>query len=1157
MNKLPTSNKGITLLVLAFLLFFTTSVSAAIPENLNYQGKLKDNVGTPITTPTTIQFSIYNHLSNGAPTDVPSSTGPLLWTEIYDQAVGNCMQIDPDASGIFGQRLATCVVFPAYMDFTDEYYIGVKVGVDGEATPRIPLSSNPYAHRAGGLYADSEDIQVETENSGNVVFNSAGNIQMTSNDVTPALIINQLGTGSLFEVQDNGVTSFVILDGGNVGIGTSTPRTALEIGGDGAILATGTHGAGWIEPDLGAGSRMMWYPRKSAFRAGRIDGVQWDDGNIGSHSFAVGHNTTASGFYSTAIGSDTIASGFSSTAMGIETTASGMMSTAIGYGIEAGANNVVAVALNDQTGTNCNQANSLCIMGGEVGIGTIAPSTVLHINSNGANTTAILTLENIAGDIQMFRTDATPESFVTGSVGDLVVDGTSGDMYIKNTGDGTNTGWVQVATSATMSNIYTDDGTISENRLISGTGGNQVEFNMTDGLIDSGIVYNHVSTLLYHDPGGPANRVSLEVGDSVIITDLLSNRGALYAADYSANFTDRTLVDKGYVDDAITDGVVNIYNTDGTLTGSRSIDGNGNHLWFNNLGAYGFYGTDAEIEYDGAILKLAASGAGQFEMGHQDSLFWYVTNTTSNFDIDVNNVDSIITDHRVITKGFEYAADYSTGFTNRSLVDKGYVDGAVSSGNIYGIDGTLTGDRTITSNGNALTFTGTSENTILLETNDGPGSSHIEMRPDQIETRITDGTTWTEMLHSPSGFHLQYNNGVSANMLHLGGQMVFEDGINNTGVVYGDDYSANFTARSLVDREYVDDHIGALTWQGALDNQVGGGNSFFMDMPSYEIDDDGASVKYEVKAGRDFSFDAPNFSFHLDDSINSFRFTDNRAGAAQVGVVYSGDYSANFVDRSLVDKGYVDSVTGSSTFLALTDTPMAYTVGSLLFTSGSTVTEDNANFFWDDTGDMLGIGTNAPTTTLHINSNAVNATALLTLANTAGDFQFFRVDATPESSVAGSIGDLTVDGTNGDMYIKASGDGTNTGWERLALASEVTGGATSISKTAASYSGSFSSGGYVGYQAANDICNTAFPGSHFCRTDEIIQFIAEHSIAGFSADAWIAEGPPGYTSNSNDCSGWTNSGTAQLGAYWAYDSVGGGKGWLVSCETTLPLSCCQ
>lgn len=97
-----------------------------------------------------------------------------------------------------------------------------------------------------------------------------------------------------------------------------------------------------------------------------------------------------------------------------------------------------------------------------IGIGTSAPSTVLHIDSNAANTVAILTLENTAGNIQVFRTDATPQSAVTGSIGDIAIDSTAGTMYLKTSGTSTNTGWTDVlagsgGANVTLSNLGTTE----------------------------------------------------------------------------------------------------------------------------------------------------------------------------------------------------------------------------------------------------------------------------------------------------------------------------------------------------------------------------------------------------------------------------------------------------------------------------------------------------------------------------------------------------------------------------------------------------------------------------------------------------------------------------------------------------------------------------
>jgi len=48
----------------------------------------------------------------------------------------------------------------------------------------------------------------------------------------------------------------------------------------------------------------------------------------------------------------------------------------------------------------------------------------------------------------------------------------------------------------------------------------------------------------------------------------------------------------------------------------------------------------------------------------------------------------------------------------------------------------------------------------------------------------------------------------------------------------------------------------------------------------------------------------------------------------------------------------------------------ALTSGSVLFSNGTTIAQDNANFFWDDTNNRLGIGTNAPAYKLDVNGTA-------------------------------------------------------------------------------------------------------------------------------------------------------------------------------------------
>jgi hypothetical protein len=146
-----------------------------------------------------------------------------------------------------------------------------------------------------------------------------------------------------FTVKDNSSTSlFTVRGNGKVGIGTTTPAANLHVGGLDGFLVTGTFNSGTI-PATGAGTRMMFYPKKAAFRAGYVGGTEWDDANIGDYSTAMGYNTTASGGISTAMGAYTTASGPNSTAMGHITAANGNASTAMGEGTSASGSNSTAM----------------------------------------------------------------------------------------------------------------------------------------------------------------------------------------------------------------------------------------------------------------------------------------------------------------------------------------------------------------------------------------------------------------------------------------------------------------------------------------------------------------------------------------------------------------------------------------------------------------------------------------------------------------------------------------------------------------------------------------------------------------------------------------------------------------------------------------------
>ncbi|MES2619488.1 MAG: hypothetical protein V4615_01445, partial [Bacteroidota bacterium] len=133
---------------------------------------------------------------------------------------------------------------------------------------------------------------------------------------------------------------------------------ALRIDTGGALLATGDSATG-VTPISGKGTRMMWIPQKAAFRAGYVNGTQWDNANIGINSFAQGKNNTASGQSSFATGESNIVSGTGSVAMG-----SGNTVTSLSSGMAFGFLNNVSGSYSLAFGQSNNQSRSYSLLGG-------------------------------------------------------------------------------------------------------------------------------------------------------------------------------------------------------------------------------------------------------------------------------------------------------------------------------------------------------------------------------------------------------------------------------------------------------------------------------------------------------------------------------------------------------------------------------------------------------------------------------------------------------------------------------------------------------------------------------------------------------------------------------------------------------------------------
>lgn len=136
---------------------------------------------------------------------------------------------------------------------------------------------------------------------------------------------------------------------------------------------------------------------------------------------------------------------------------------------------------------------------------------------------------------------------------------------------------------------------------------------------------------------------------------------------------------------------------------------------------------------------------------------------------------------------------------------------------------------------------------------------------------------------------------------------------------------------------------------------------------------------------------------------------------------------------------------------------------------------------------------------------------------------------------------------------------------------------TVVNITAGYYNGSLnglSTNGLRSYKLADYICQQEFNGSHLCHAEEVINIIQAQNVsymgrattwgagAGTVAEAWVAEGAPGYKATANDCAAYTSNSTNDLGAWWGFDfsvgsSIPGGAGWITNCNYEKQIACCS
>jgi hypothetical protein len=123
-------------LALSMVLAAFGLVYADAPNLVDFQGRLTDGLGAPLTGSYNLTFSLYN---------VPTG-GSADWTETQTGVAVN--------AGLFTVQLGSVSPFTRFVSPTWEdssRYLGISVNGDPELTPRIHITSSAYALRVGTI----------------------------------------------------------------------------------------------------------------------------------------------------------------------------------------------------------------------------------------------------------------------------------------------------------------------------------------------------------------------------------------------------------------------------------------------------------------------------------------------------------------------------------------------------------------------------------------------------------------------------------------------------------------------------------------------------------------------------------------------------------------------------------------------------------------------------------------------------------------------------------------------------------------------------------------------------------------------------------------------------------------------------------------------
>ena len=483
---------------------------------------------------------------------------------------------------------------------------------------------------------------------------------LVTNDGTgPAAIINQIGAQDIIDIQDDGTSVFYIEDGGNVGIGTTDPGVKLQVNGNiRAVGTTSTTGQIDASPDFGA----FRFYNGNTFRGGLGTG-QW--AGVGGSADIVQYLNS------------------------------------VNYYISNSTTALVKVE-----------------SGGNVGIGTTDPASILHISSS----TPILTIEGAKNDIRLIETDTTDTNtllrhqtslFRIDTINDaedtitrrFTIDHSDGSIQFNEYGSNTFTGTAAYAlavdssgnvieTSYIPSSSSTDFVAVTGDTMTGGlnievsNSNTQLKLKRTTSATGEFNIYTNTDSLFFHNVGQSTYPMMINSSGNVGIGT--TSPGA-------------TL----HISDASSSGVTSL-----SVNDRVKVRGDGVIEW-GSAANYGLLSWDTNLARIGASsgsnLAILSNGSERMRIDSDGNVGIGTTSPQAGKRLDVRSDASIA--------GSNAVAGYGYNDTGSAILAQGYATSG--TGTNYGIRALSSGGRAGGTNvGGHFSATGAANN-YALTTGDG------------------------------------------------------------------------------------------------------------------------------------------------------------------------------------------------------------------------------------------------------------------------------------------------------------------------------------------------------------------------------------------------------------------------------------------------------